>query len=514
MIGYLQRIPVKAACKGYYLRWYYTGFHYWFWLPGSVTSKTEGEVYRTLGTRLINMSSGQITRSQAEAIRTILYTREIDILTDAGWKSLRIVDSTVIIYDNQIDGAEIEITVVVGSRILSVTGFTPVPVVNPPLPVYTPTRTICIGTQMWDGNYYNSKFPGSRVYNDNEANRAIYGGLYSYAQISASGFAPVGWHVPTLAELQSLITYCGGASSAGGVLKQTGTTRWTTPNTDATDDFLFTALPCGYYDPNTGYNSLGLYGWLASITSLASDTFETALLYYDAANIAIGSANKFQFAPVRLIRDTPCIMPNPYGALYNWYAANKNGGIGVGSIAPAGWHVPTAIEFGTLVTYLGGTSIAGAALKKIGTIYWADPNVGATNSSGFTGLGSSIRNDDGTFMPIKWLAFFHSTDDYEVSDTNGMVLYNYDTTAGPFSYWSKITGMSIRLIKDDSNDPGTVTDIDVNVYPTVKIGTQVWMAENLKTTKYNNGTPITLVTGDAAWAALTTEAYCWYNNTP
>ena len=59
---------------------------------------------------------------------------------------------------------------------------------------------------------------------------------------------------------------------------------------------------------------------------------------------------------------------------------------------------------------------------------------------------------------------------------------------------------------------GSVSDIDGNIYKTVQIGTRVWMAENLRTTKYNNGTAIPLVTGDTAWVALTTPAYCWYNN--
>ena len=58
----------------------------------------------------------------------------------------------------------------------------------------------------------------------------------------------------------------------------------------------------------------------------------------------------------------------------------------------------------------------------------------------------------------------------------------------------------------------TVRDIDGNVYNTVTIGTQVWMASNLQTTKYNDGTDIPLVTDDSDWANLTSPGYCWYNN--
>ncbi len=59
-----------------------------------------------------------------------------------------------------------------------------------------------------------------------------------------------------------------------------------------------------------------------------------------------------------------------------------------------------------------------------------------------------------------------------------------------------------------------VTDIEGNLYKTAVIGTKVWMAENLKVTKFNDNTDITLASTDVDWIVLAGPGYCWYSNDP
>jgi uncharacterized protein (TIGR02145 family) len=65
---------------------------------------------------------------------------------------------------------------------------------------------------------------------------------------------------------------------------------------------------------------------------------------------------------------------------------------------------------------------------------------------------------------------------------------------------------------NDDNNPTTVKDRDGNIYHTVTIGTQVWMVENLRVTKYQNGDPVSNVTDASQWGTLKAGAYCNYNN--
>jgi len=321
------RIPIINPLNGFYLRWFYNGWHYWHFLPGKETLSTSGEKYRTLGNKKITLSSGQITLSQCGAIRTILNTREVYIYTDAGWKNVRIESTQTSVKNNFVNGYEIELTATIGSRKLSLNGYSPVKVI----PVITPPDTelceLVIGTQIWMCKNYDSEYPGSKVYENDEANRAVYGGLYTYDQIMSSGFCPVGWHIPTLSEWQILIDFLGGDTIAGGKLKEVGTTHWDSPNTGATDEVDFKALGAGYgnsglhlsrYQLYYFYKSLLGIFWTATPFTFGNNSWHV-VLKNDNAQIELNASNRTNFYySVRLVKDISALPFN------DWFLPSKD----------------------------------------------------------------------------------------------------------------------------------------------------------------------------------------------
>ncbi len=73
-------------------------------------------------------------------------------------------------------------------------------------------------------------------------------------------------------------------------------------------------------------------------------------------------------------------------------------------------------------------------------------------------------------------------------------------------------GETVSFNTAAGGNPGTVTDIDGNIYNTIQIGNQIWMKENLKTTRYRNGDAIPYASDATAWGLLTSGGYCYYDN--
>ena len=163
-------------------------------------------------------------------------------------------------------------------------------------------HTVKIGTQTWltenlrttkyrNGNLIPNITDGTEwgnlttgAYSDHSntpTNSSIYGKLYNFYTVANPGnLCPKGWHVPTDAEWTTLTTYLGGENVAGGKMKEVGTAHWQSPNTDATNESGFTALPCGLRNKNGSfYSSIGSYGGWWSSTEYAYDT-KVAILRY------------------------------------------------------------------------------------------------------------------------------------------------------------------------------------------------------------------------------------------
>jgi uncharacterized protein (TIGR02145 family) len=143
-------------------------------------------------------------------------------------------------------------------------------------------NTLRIGTQIWmkenlkttkynDGTgiplvtdntaWSNLTTPGYCWFNNDVGFKATYGALYNWYVVSTGKLCPSGWHVPTDAEWTTLTTYLGGESVAGGKLKEAGLAHWTSPNTGATNEAGFTALPGGSRFFDGVFTSIGDIGW-------------------------------------------------------------------------------------------------------------------------------------------------------------------------------------------------------------------------------------------------------------
>ena len=194
-------------------------------------------------------------------------------------------------------------------------------------------NTVTIGTQVWmkenlkvkhyrngDNVQYapdSTKWPNLTIgawcyYNSDSTFQSTYGLLYNWWAVNDSNkIAPLGWHIPSVYEWQTLLTFLGGNGIAGGKMKEAGTIHWLNPNAGATNESGFTALPAGMrYYANGQYMDLGHATMIWSSTTdylkaayncYLGNTFSEATIAYVWLETGL---------PVRCVKDTTAVLIN------------------------------------------------------------------------------------------------------------------------------------------------------------------------------------------------------------
>lgn len=147
----------------------------------------------------------------------------------------------------------------------------------------------------------------------------------------------------------------------------------------------------------------------------------------------------------------------------------------------------------------GGTVVDDGGLMVYRGICWntvTNPTIDNNTTSDGTGEGDFSSSMDGLKPGTKYYVKAYASNSAGIEYGNEI------------SFTTHLTGVTFNA----SLIYGTLSDIEGKTYKTIPIGSQVWMAENLKTGKFNDGTSIPVVTGNADWTNLVTPALCWINN--
>lgn len=311
-------------------------------------------------------------------------------------------------------------------------------------------------------------------YNNDINNIAIYGLLYNgYAVNDIRNLAPEGWHVPTDEEWKELEMFLGMSqteadstgyrgTNEGGKLKEAGTAHWESPNTGATNESGFAALPGGlrnYYNGEFYIMDSCASFWASPVRS--SGYCGSRSLSYKYSEVGRSSYSSMQWGySIRCIRNPD----GPTPPIADFTITPEMGTI----------EIIFTVDAGICSDYADPVDVLQVRWD------WENDGVWDTNFS-----TSKIATHQYTTEGTKTIKL-------EVKDTDGLT----DSTTNQIVI----------------NRTGTVTDIDGNIYKTVQIGSQWWMAENLKVTHYCNGDAIPKVGDEKGWSNLTTGAYCAYDN--
>jgi uncharacterized protein (TIGR02145 family) len=293
-------------------------------------------------------------------------------------------------------------------------------------------------------------------YNNNDSLCNIYGGLYQWDEMMDynpsdngnpginQGICPVGWHLPTDNEWNELTYLLGGVSIAGGMLKETGTTHWSNPNTGATNQSGFTALPGGYfYNYTNDFGNMSIVAFFWTSTESYDPFANRRELYYNDSGVGcyFGNLTEESGLSVRCLRD--------HSQFSYLTIADKN----LSTISKLDFINERIIDTIIIINSASGKTI------KITSIHTATPVFNLTKSSADLSPGDSIHLTVTFNPPVKGIHYF-DTLRIESNDP----------------YYPVISVPLMGYIPEIDS----IIDIrDSQVYKVVKIGQQWWMQENL-----------------------------------
>ncbi len=211
--------------------------------------------------------------------------------------------------------------------------------------------------------------------------------------------------------------------------------------------------------------------------------------------------------------------PNPTALLTT--KTNEGGGSASFSSNITGLLPGTAYHYRAYATNSAGTSYGTELTLTTGSVIKATLTTSIVSSISTTTAvsGGTITSDGGGSITERGICWSVN----QTPTTADATATGAGTTSFTNNLSSLLMGTTYYVRAYAVNAAGTaygnqvvfntkLADVDGNSYNVVLIGTQLWMAENLKTTMFNNSTSIPIVTDNAAWVALSTPAYCWYNN--
>ncbi|HPT42635.1 MAG TPA: fibrobacter succinogenes major paralogous domain-containing protein [Paludibacteraceae bacterium] len=188
-------------------------------------------------------------------------------------------------------------------------------------------NTVKIGDQVWmaenlkttryndgtkipvvpDSTNWMNLTTGARCYynNDSTTYNSTYGPLYNWYAVNTEKLAPTGWHVPTDEEWTTLTTYLGGLNVAGGKLKEKTYTHWSSPNTGATNETGFTAIPGGNRDKDNNFVGIGLFSafWSSTIYPQQTAAWGRVIFWNSTTVNPNNSSNRLEGKSIRCVKD-------------------------------------------------------------------------------------------------------------------------------------------------------------------------------------------------------------------